>query len=122
MVRPQLKVRFQKPVTTLQFTALFVKVVATNQSRHKLGLGHPAPRHQEIPLAFFNLLPNPPVEHPTHNRQVTSAQIVNSAEIFYKRLVCRTKRVPPDCIADDIRRESMAFICIHRPILAVTAG
>jgi hypothetical protein len=35
-----------------------------------VSLNHPAPLHQENPLAFFNLLSTSPVEHPPHNRQV----------------------------------------------------
>ncbi len=63
-VRPQLEVRFQKPVTSLKLTATPLGIT-TNQARYKLGLGHPAPLHQKIPLPFFSLLATIAVEHPT---------------------------------------------------------
>ena len=68
-MRPQLEVRFQKPVTILQLTATQLGI-AHHKSRHKLGLNHPAPLHQENPLPFFSLLTTFPVEHPPHNRVV----------------------------------------------------
>jgi hypothetical protein len=67
MFRPHLEVRFQKPLTTLQLTA-YCFAITNNQTRHKLGLYHPALLHREIPLPFFSLLATFPVEHPTHNR------------------------------------------------------
>jgi hypothetical protein len=43
-------------------------------------------------------------------------------EVFDISMTEVEPEIEPDSIADDIRRESMASICIHRPILAVTAG
>jgi hypothetical protein len=50
------------------------------------------------------LLPTFPVEHPTHKQEVTSAQIVNSAEIFCNRLATRAKSIVA------IPAESIPFI------------
>jgi hypothetical protein len=63
--RPPLKVRFQKTLTLLQLAAATTFGITTNQTRHKLGLSHPAPPHQKIPLPFFSLLPTLPIERPT---------------------------------------------------------
>jgi hypothetical protein len=41
---------------------------ATNQARHKFGLGLRALPHHKNPLAFFRLLPNLPLDPPPHNR------------------------------------------------------
>ena len=62
-VRPRLKVRFQKPLSTLQLTANCFGI-APNQARHKIGLGHPGLLHQKNPLPFFQLLPIFSTDHP----------------------------------------------------------
>jgi hypothetical protein len=74
-VRPQLEVRFQKAVTNFRLTESRLGI-ATNQARHKLGPSHPALPHQEIALAFFNLLPNFNTHPPPHNRTVCVAEIL----------------------------------------------
>ena len=68
-VRPHPKVRFQKPITLLQLTATTFGI-APNQSRHKLGLSHPALPWQKNPLAFFRLLAKFTRDHATHKREV----------------------------------------------------
>ena len=55
-VRPQLEVRFQKPLTLLPLTATRLGI-AHHQFRHKLGVGYPALPHQKNPIPFFKLLP-----------------------------------------------------------------
>jgi hypothetical protein len=68
--RPTLKVRFRKPLTPLPLTATRFGIT-NNQAQHKLGLGHPAPLHQEFPLPFFSLLASFTTSHPTHKRALS---------------------------------------------------
>jgi hypothetical protein len=59
---------------------------------------------------------------PQANRFAADDNSSFSQQIFDVSMTEVEPEIEPDSIADDIRRESMAFICIHRPILAVTAG
>jgi hypothetical protein len=83
-VRSWLGVRFRKALPILQLTAIR-SVFPLPQARHTLGLGYPAPLHQENPLFFFSLLAIIPVEHPTHNRWVCLYNRVE--EFIYNRII-----------------------------------
>ncbi len=61
---PRSKFGIEKPLSTLQLTATTLGVIP-NQSRHKLGLGHPALPLQKNPLHFFSLLASFTTHHPT---------------------------------------------------------
>jgi hypothetical protein len=62
------------------------------------------------------------LDAPEANRFAADDNSSFSQRIFDVSMTTVEPEIEPDSIADDIRRESMALICIHRPILAVTAG
>jgi hypothetical protein len=67
--RPSLKVRFRKPLSTLQLTATR-SVLPQPQVQPRFGRGYHSPTPQQNPLAFFSLLPRSTTHHPPHNRTV----------------------------------------------------
>jgi hypothetical protein len=45
-----------------------------------------------------------------------------SKQIFDVSMTEVKPEIEPNSVADDVGRETMAFVCIHRLILAFTAG
>ena len=79
--RKTLQARFRKPVTLLQLAANQLGI-AHQQSRHKVGLSHPALPRQKNLLAFFELPPTLSTHPPTHNRTVEGSS-PSGPTIFY---------------------------------------
>jgi hypothetical protein len=60
-----------------------------------------------------------------HQRRIVFAADGDASfgeKVFYISMSEIESVVEPNCVADDVRREPVAFICIHWPILAVTAS
>jgi hypothetical protein len=53
-------------------------VLPHHPARDKFGFGYRALPHQNIPLLFFNFLPNSHVDPPTHNRKVHLSVLTKS--------------------------------------------
>jgi hypothetical protein len=80
VVRPQFGSSVRK--TALTNSADRSIGIATNQAQHTLGLSHPVPPHRENSIHSFVLLPDLPLEHPTHNRWVECSSH-SGPTIFY---------------------------------------
>ena len=55
---------------------------------------------------------------PRANGFVADGDSTFSQEIFYISMTEIESVIEPDCITDDFRRESVAFVCIHRRIIS----